>query len=293
MFLLSFSLLSLLNSHLPSRPNHFIPLFHTYTINIDHSTVLLLSHTRSIYPIPISQTNSFQNPVFPQHTSFFCTRVPPPSPPKNIPHIKKLPLKMAHIPTNNTVLNDFFHALPQPTDTFLATYVWLGNCSKEVNMRSKVRTLYKRPTTIKDFPVWNYDGSSTGQAVTEDSEVWLKPVFFCLDPFSPITTSGGNSGRAPPQNYIVLCETVLPTPELIPTPDNFRRECERVHNTKEAQDENVWYGLEQEYILTIGSDSTHPLGWPNKDGSGMRPQGPYYCSVGTENAFGRQFCHYF
>ena len=43
------------------------------------------------------------------------------------------------------------------------------------DLRSKARTLTKKPTSPKDLPNWNYDGSSTGQAPGEDSEVYLVP----------------------------------------------------------------------------------------------------------------------
>jgi glutamine synthetase len=50
-------------------------------------------------------------------------------------------------------------------------------------------------------------------------------------------------------------------------------------------DEEVWFGLEQEFTL-FNLDERTPLGWP-EGGMPSRPQGPYYCSVGPENNFGR------
>jgi len=50
-------------------------------------------------------------------------------------------------------------------------------------------------------------------------------------------------------------------------------------------DEEIWFGLEQEFTL-FNLDQKTPLGWP-KGGMPSRPQGPYYCSVGPENNFGR------
>lgn len=158
-------------------------------------------------------------------------------------------------------------------------------------MRSKARTLTKHPTSVADFPVWNYDGSSTQQATTEQSEVWLKPVFYCLDPFQPVParspTDKDVSPQPTPQNYLVLCETVLPNLTLDPTHDNHRRECEAVHTALEAQE--IYFGIEQEFILTSLDDPTQPLCWDAQFGERFRgAQGPYYCSVGASNSLGRQ-----
>jgi glutamine synthetase len=51
------------------------------------------------------------------------------------------------------------------------------------------------------------------------------------------------------------------------------------------EDQEIWFGLEQEFTL-FNLDERTPLGWP-KGGMPSRPQGPYYCSVGPENNFGR------
>lgn len=50
-------------------------------------------------------------------------------------------------------------------------------------------------------------------------------------------------------------------------------------------DEETWFGLEQEFTL-FNLDQRTPLGWP-KNGVPNRAQGPYYCSVGPENSYGR------
>ncbi len=59
----------------------------------------------------------------------------------------------------------------------VAEYVWLGG---NLELRSKARVLDSYQN-INDLPDWNYDGSSTGQASGNDSEVIIKPkaVFKC------------------------------------------------------------------------------------------------------------------
>jgi hypothetical protein len=47
-----------------------------------------------------------------------------------------------------------------------------------------------------DYPIWNYDGSSTYQAEGSNSDTFLNPVAVYKDPFRP----GAN-------NTLVLCDT--------------------------------------------------------------------------------------
>lgn len=51
-------------------------------------------------------------------------------------------------------------------------------------MRSKSRVLSAPPNDVFDLPLWQFDGSSTGQAEgTATSEIRLTPVKYVPDPF--------------------------------------------------------------------------------------------------------------
>jgi glutamine synthetase len=165
-----------------------------------------------------------------------------------------------------------YQSLPDPTDKVLATYIWIGGSGEDLRSKTKVLTDFKDKVELKDLPVWNYDGSSTKQAPGRDSEVYLNPVRIFKDPF--------RRGK----NILVLCEACLPDGKLTPIPTNTRRHCVDVMNR--AKSNKPWFGIEQEYTLFHLDDANRPLGWPKNGYPGQ--QGPYYCSVGAENAFGRR-----
>eukprot|EP01029_Cantina_marsupialis_P028668 TRINITY_DN777853_c0_g1_i1.p1 TRINITY_DN777853_c0_g1~~TRINITY_DN777853_c0_g1_i1.p1 ORF type:complete len:361 (-),score=97.98 TRINITY_DN777853_c0_g1_i1:352-1434(-) len=146
-------------------------------------------------------------------------------------------------------------------------YVWIGGTGQDIRCKTKV--VKKTITSIEDCPLWNYDGSSTGQANGEDSEVILRPVAIYPDPFRP------------KGNLLVLCDCLTPSMEPIPT--NYRDECAKVMEA--AKDEHPWFGMEQEYTL-FTMDKSRPLGWPAGGYPGK--QGPYYCSAGADVAYGRE-----
>jgi glutamine synthetase len=154
----------------------------------------------------------------------------------------------------------------------MAEYVWLGGAETTggFDMRAKTRTLDFVPKSPEELPIWNYDGSSTGQAPGDASEVLLKPVAIYPDPF-----------RRDP-NILVLCECIAPKTHK-PISTNTRRAA------KEAFDKKLdlvpWFGIEQEYTL-LKATGGKPLGFP--EGGGFpAPQGPYYCGAGFDSAIGR------
>lgn len=118
----------------------------------------------------------------------------------------------------------------------------------------------KKVTDIGELRIWDFDGSSTGQAPGHDSDVYLRPAAIFKDPFR-----GGD-------NILVLAECY--NNDGTPNRTNYR------HHAKKSMDlvkeEIPWFGLEQEYTL-FGVDGT-PYGWPK--GGFPGPQGPYYCGAG-------------
>ncbi|GAQ84191.1 Glutamine synthetase [Klebsormidium nitens] len=155
----------------------------------------------------------------------------------------------------------------------IAEYVWIGG--HKLDLRSKARTLEGPVTDPSKLPDWNYDGSSTGQAPGDDSEVILKPQAIYRDPF--------RKGA----NILVMCDTYTPGGEPLPTNHRFAA-AEVLEKVKEHV---PWFGIEQEYTL-YQAGTNWPLGWPK--GGYPGPQGPYYCGVGADKAWGREIvnAHY-
>jgi glutamine synthetase len=152
----------------------------------------------------------------------------------------------------------------------LAEYIWLDGADPTRALRSKTRVVAAPASgipAISDLPVWSYDGSSTYQATGEDSDLTLKPVRVVADPIR----GGGN--------VLVLCEVF--NPDGTPHETNSRALLRDVLDAG-AADEEPYFGFEQEYALLKDGK---PLGFPAE--GYPAPQGPYYCSVGSETAFGR------
>jgi glutamine synthetase len=62
--------------------------------------------------------------------------------------------------------------------TFICEYIWIGGKGE---IRSKTKVLNDFIHRTDEFPEWNFDGSSTGQAPSDgNTEVILKPVSFFL-----------------------------------------------------------------------------------------------------------------
>ena len=142
-------------------------------------------------------------------------------------------------------------------------YLWLDGYKPTQSLRSKTRIEKDFSGKLDDCPMWSFDGSSTQQASGGASDCLLKPVYICDDP-----------GRK--DAYVVMCEVL--NADGTPHESNGRA-------TINDDDNDFWFGFEQEYFLWDPA-TNKPLGFP-ADGY-PNPQGQYYCSVGANNAFGRQ-----
>lgn len=142
-------------------------------------------------------------------------------------------------------------------------YIWLDGYTPTQSLRSKTRVESDFDGTLESCPMWSFDGSSTLQADGSDSDCLLKPVAIFPDP-----------DRL--NGFLVMTEVL--NADGSPHVSNGRA-------TIDDDDEDFWFGFEQEYFLW-DPESDLPPGFPK---SGFpRPQGPYYCSVGAKNAYGRE-----
>ena len=164
-------------------------------------------------------------------------------------------------------------------------YVWIDAFGK---LREKTKIFNNDELNILDsskagfvrlfykLPDWNFDGSSTGQATGDKSDVLLKPRYMYFDPFRNFEKC---------RSYIVLCDTY--NQDGTPHVTNKRFACaEREHEVQEKH--KLLFGVEQEYIVY---QQGLPYYWetiqnPVKGITGI--QGQYYCSIGCDNNFIRE-----
>jgi glutamine synthetase len=142
-------------------------------------------------------------------------------------------------------------------------YIWLDGYKPTQSLRSKTKIVSDFSGKLSDCPMWSFDGSSTEQALGGSSDCVLKPVAIFPDPSRK-------------NGFLVMTEVL--SADGTPHESNGRA-------TIEDDDDDFWFGFEQEYFLW-NPETNKPLGFP---ASGFpAPQGPYYCSVGAQNAYGRE-----
>lgn len=125
----------------------------------------------------------------------------------------------------------------------IVEYIWLG---LDNEIFSKVRII--RPGQLVNnrsseyishlnIPDWDFDGSSTGQATTEASEVILKPCAFYKNPFH----------NKELQSFFVLCSTY--SPDGKPLKSNTRHNAVDIFLEEDVIEQDIWFGIEFEYMM--------------------------------------------
>ena len=147
-----------------------------------------------------------------------------------------------------------------------AEYIWMDGHKPTQKLRSKTKVIEGPVNSIKNLPIWGFDGSSTNQAEGNYSDCMLKPVCTVPDPIR-----GG-------EDILVMCEVMNPDGSVHSS--NTRAHLREI--AEKFSNEEAWFGIEQEYTLFEGRN---PLGWP--EGGYPAPQGPFYCGVGADEVFGR------
>jgi len=141
------------------------------------------------------------------------------------------------------------------TGMCVCEYVWVDSKGET---RCKSKTATKKPTTADDCLIWMFNGSATGQATTEESDVYLVPRAVFDDPIRG------------PGNCMIMCEAVTSTME--PAKGNNRAACSEVMDRYAASD--PWIGMEQEYTL-MSADGSAAIATGDESGCN--------CGVGSEN----------
>jgi glutamine synthetase len=153
---------------------------------------------------------------------------------------------------------------------YFIEYIWLdGNNPQQLRSKTKIINAEESIDKIELFN-WNFDGSSTQQAETSNSELVLKPVNKFKDPFRE-------------NGLLVICE-VYNTDD---TPHITNKRSKLVETLRDTNNKTL-YGFEQEYII-YDNKTNKPLGWPVE--GYPRPQGDYYCGVGGDCVSGRDFVY--
>ena len=141
-------------------------------------------------------------------------------------------------------------------------YIWIGGKGE---IRSKTRVIHKFiDFDINYIPEWNYDGSSTWQADSDnDTEIILKPCFMCKDVIRKIDEANC---------YLVLCDTYYSNGK--PTKTNHRYLANKIfENGKEYE---PWFGLEQEYFMEFENDKITTK-YDNDNNDNDNDNGFHYC----------------
>jgi glutamine synthetase len=173
----------------------------------------------------------------------------------------------------------------------VAEYIWLDGSEPTKKLRSKTRVIedpfYDRfadqPAML---PEWSFDGSSTGQASGESSDMILVPACVRINPIHEAYYFINNFGSSHDKvsHYLVLCEVYYTDgkPHETNTRDKLKYQLSGGKYSATVNAFYPWVGFEQEYVLLKDGNV---LGWPMH--GYPAPQGPYYCGIGSDEVIGR------
>ncbi len=140
-------------------------------------------------------------------------------------------------------------------------YIWTDINN---NFRSKVKVENYIYPILESLEIWNFDGSSTGQASGHNSEILLKPYLILKD-FDNINAN----------YYYVFCECL--NPDKTPHITNTRSKVVEFFNNNKIKELDPLFGIEQEFFVF---NKGKPLVWNDEK---TLPQGDYYCGNGGKS----------
>lgn len=161
-------------------------------------------------------------------------------------------------------------------------YVWIDGSYK---LRSTVRIMevnYEQdihPTTIEGYKNFimnqdlEIDGSSTGQATPQNSEIILKPVYVTRSPFKTEFM----------KSWLVLCDAWgydEKTQQLSPAKNNFRYVAKNVFFESELEHFDARYSYEQQFYLTRDFSYKYDM-----DENGKWDMNTYYSITNFDQTF--------
>ncbi len=144
--------------------------------------------------------------------------------------------------------------------TCVCEYIWLGG-KNELRSKTKVigEMIFDDIHNPMNYPIWNYDGSSTNQACSNgNTEVIMKPRVIYINPLRSTKETC---------NVLVLCDTY--DNNDMPLITNSRHIANLVFSKK--ADEIPWFGIEQEYFIEFKEHDTK-------------------CNVLTDHRHGEHYC---
>lgn len=184
------------------------------------------------------------------------------------------------------------------TKKYVLEYIWL-DINEHIRSKIRVITTDNKIETIKQIPKWSYDGSSTGQSTTLNSEILLEPIYMCYNSFliSKCLTSFYKDIVS--SNYIdkliVLCNTTYYDKKNENTQErnkeqhqqhyqqeNYITEALEKFSLKQNVNHDIWFGIEQEFFL-FDKETLKPFKWDYYQSYKETLEGEFYCGVNRSN----------